>query len=141
MTRDVVTVAEDTPLAEIARILEEEHIKRVPVVRDGRLVGIVSRANLLHGLASDRAPAPPPAPSGDRALRDEVLTALRKEPWATPSHTNATVSDGVVHLWGLVENDEEIKAYGIAAAHVPGVKSVENHLRKIESRVLYGGDA
>lgn len=137
MTRTVITVLEDMPIAEIAKILEEHYIKRVPVVRDGRLVGIVSRANLLHGLATRMQVSPLPSAASDQAIREDILRSVREEPWASPSYANVTVEDGVVHLWGMAETDEQISAWEIAAGETTGVKSVVNHMNRIEPRIFY----
>jgi len=129
MSRPVVAVDEDTPLTEIARILEREHIKRVPVLRDdGRLAGIVSRANLLHGLAHDIIEQHEPGAAADRALRAHVVDALRHEPLLDPLLINVTVSDGAVKLWGVVENEAQREAAARAARAVDGVRSVEDNL-------------
>jgi CBS domain-containing protein len=72
MTAPVVTVAEDTPIQVVAETLQEHGIKRVPVVRDGRIVGIVSRADLVRALAKPivQTPAGPPSkPTGGRKSR------------------------------------------------------------------------
>jgi CBS domain-containing protein len=138
MTRTVITVPEGMPIADIAEILEEHRIKRVPVVQDGRLVGIVSRANLLHGLATSKQASPLPSAASDQAIREDILRSVRQEPWASPSYANVTVEDGVVHLWGMAETDEEIKAWEIAAGETTGVKSVANHMNKIEPRMFFG---
>lgn len=137
MTAPVITVAEDTPVADIAEILEENHIKRVPVVRDGRLVGIVSRANLLHGLATRKRP--PPVAAGDEAIREDILRALKGQEWASLTYANVTVEGGVVHLWGMAETVEQIKALEIAAREASGVKSVNNHMRTL-GPYMYHGD-
>jgi CBS domain-containing protein len=131
MTRDVVTVAEDTPAREIAGILEKRRIKRVPVVRDGRLVGIVSRADLLRGLAVQ--PLSPEAPSmvDDRLIRERLLRELRGTAWASPVSNNVVVKDVVVHLWGLVSTEDERRALRVAASNVPGVRAVEDHLLRV----------
>jgi CBS domain-containing protein len=131
MTRDVVTVAEETPIGEIARILEERRIKRVPVVRDGKLVGIISRANLLHGLAARKEAAPGAPSADDRSIREAVMADLAKEGWVTHGSLNVIVTDGVVELWGWVESDEERRAFKITAENVPGVRSVEDHLGSV----------
>jgi CBS domain-containing protein len=128
MTRNVITVAEEAPLSEIARILEEHHIKRVPVVRDGKVVGIVSRANLLHGLAARPAPTPPEGRPDDRAIRDEVLRMLQRDGWTAQGPLNVVVTDGVVELWGLVRSEEERVAIRVAAERVPGVVAVKDNL-------------
>jgi CBS domain-containing protein len=131
MTRNVVTVSEETPLGEIARLLEEHRIKRVPVVRGGQLVGIVSRANLLHGLAARPAPTPPERWMDDRSVRDEVARVLDREGLATHGPLNVTVTNGVVELWGLVESAEERLAIRVAAENVPGVVAVKDNLGSI----------
>jgi CBS domain-containing protein len=128
MTRNAITVTEDTSAVEIAETLEARHIKRVPVMRDGRLVGIVSRANLLRGLATQKSAPLPPVAKDDQALQQAVLDVLNKEPWANLAYANATVENGVVHLWGYADSADQRKAYEVAAANVPGVISVANHL-------------
>jgi CBS-domain-containing membrane protein len=128
MTKNVTVVDEETPVGEIAQTLEEKHIKRVPVVRNGKLVGIVSRANLLRGLATARLSSLAAVSKNDQTVQQDVLAALRKEPWANLSYVNPTVEDGVVHLWGRSETPEQRIAYEIAAAAVAGVKSVQNNL-------------
>lgn len=125
MTKQVVTVSDETPLGDIARLLEERRIKRVPVVRDGALVGIVSRADLLRALAS--APTPRPVAS-DQAIREALLGVLHRESWAPHVEVNVTVRDGVVHLWGLIDSDEQRRALTVAAQRTDGVRGVEDHL-------------
>jgi CBS-domain-containing membrane protein len=131
MTRNVVTVSEETPVREIARLLEERHIKRVPVVRDGRVVGIVSRANLLHGLAAHPDPAPLARPLDDRAIRDEVLRLLERDGWTAHSRLNVIVRNGVAELWGLVDSEEARRAIRVAVESVPGVAGVKDNLGRI----------
>lgn len=128
MTRDVVTVTEDAELADIAQILEKKRIKRVPVVRDGRLVGIVSRANLLQGLAVKKGAIGAEAKVDDERIRSELLEALQKEPWASRGTLNVVVDSGVVHLYGLVASDAEREALVVAAKGTGGVRAVEDHL-------------
>ena len=82
MTRDVISVSDTTPVADIAILLEKNRIKRVPVVRDGRLVGIVSRANLVRALAMTVNEASSDAGSDDRAIRDKLLAELQAQKWA-----------------------------------------------------------
>ena len=128
MNRPVVTVTEDTPLEEIARILERRHIKRVPVLREGKLVGIVSRANLLHGLANEIIEHHEPGAAADRSLRARVVDALRQEPQLASLLMNVTVNDAVVKLWGVVDNDSQRDAAERAARSTDGVRLVENNL-------------
>jgi CBS domain-containing protein len=131
MTRDVVTVGEETSLADIARVLEEHHIKRVPVVRDGRVVGIVSRANLLHGLATHHDVTPPARPMDDRSVRDAVLQALERDGLTAHGRLNVIVRNGVAELWGLVDSAEARRAIRIAAENVPGVTGVRDNLGSV----------
>jgi CBS domain-containing protein len=126
MTRKVYTIAEDAPLAEIAELLETRRIKRVPVVQGGRLVGIVSRSDLVRALIGAVETARDEGPVDDAVIQERVIATLHREPWANPERLNVVVSDGVVQLWGLVGSDDERQAYGIAAASIAGVKKVEN---------------
>ncbi len=128
MTRNVVTVDENTPLNEIAGLLERHHIKRVPVVSDGRLVGIVSRANLLHGLANTIVEHHEPGAAKDRKLRNQLMKILLEKHKLDTVLVNVTVNDGNVRLWGVVENAEEAAAAESAAKTLPDVRSVENNL-------------
>ena len=127
MTRSVFTATEDTPLGDIANLLEKNRIKRVPIVRDGKVVGIVSRANLLQALASTRAKDAPAASAGDLDIRAKVISRLNAELWR-PSMLNVTVNDGAVDLWGFVTSDDERNAARIAAEEVPGVKTINDNL-------------
>jgi CBS domain-containing protein len=131
MTRNVVSVSDETSVAEIARLLEEHHIKRVPVIRDGRVVGIVSRANLLHGLAAQHDPTPPARPMDDRSIREAALQALERDGWTAHSRLNLIVRNGVVELWGLVDSDEARRAIRVAVENVPGVTAVKDNLGRI----------
>jgi len=124
MTRNVITVSEETPVSDIAEILEKNRIKRVPVVHDGKVVGIVSRANLLHGLIVRRVPVT--SKGQQTELRRAVLAEVRES--GVRSLIDVVVDDGVVHLWGGVESDAEKQALQVAAENTPGVSSVVNHV-------------
>jgi CBS-domain-containing membrane protein len=126
MSTTVLSVAEDTPLAEVANLLERRHIKRVPVLRDGKLVGIVSRSNLIRALASVSSEALPEA-SSDQQIREAIVRELSNHRWAQPSQ-NVIVKEGVVHLWGVIQSEEERRAICVAAQSVAGVKEVKSHL-------------
>lgn len=129
MTQSVVTVTEETPIVAIAEILEQKGIKRVPVVRDDRLVGIVSRADLLRGLAARGLKPMVPEAQEDGAIREQLLGVLECEPWADTTLLSIVVEQGVVHLWGLVRSEDERHALYVAAEAVPGVRGVQDHLR------------
>lgn len=129
MTTDVVSVAPDTDLAEIAALLERHRIKRVPVVENGRVVGIVSRANLLHALVAYREDVAPDAgqPSDDD-IRDRLSKILREHRGVDMRQVNVVVKDGVVFLWGTVKSENQRRALTVAAESVPGVLRVEDKL-------------
>ncbi|AQU81470.1 MAG: CBS domain-containing protein [Halomonas sp.] len=127
MTPNPLTVEENAPLHTIARLLEKHHIKRVPVVRQGKLVGIVSRANLLQGIAN-AAVAPTQSPVDDRKIRDAILKEVDQHTGAPTETISLIVDGGVVEIWGLVESPEQKQAVTVAAENVPGVTKVENHL-------------
>jgi CBS domain-containing protein len=128
MTRNVISVDYDTPLNEIAELLERHHIKRAPVLRDGKLVGIISRANLLHGLANTIIEQHEPGAAKDRKLRSELLKILLAAHELDTELINVTVNDGNVRLWGVVENEEEIAVAERVAKSLSGVKMVQNNL-------------
>jgi CBS domain-containing protein len=128
MTRRVIAVEEGAVLSDVAKTLEREHIKRVPVVRDGKLVGIVSRANLLHGLANDIIERHDPGMAEDRALRAQVVNALMHEPSLEPYLVNVTVKHAAVRVWGVVGDEKARMNAGRIAQQIPGVQSVENNL-------------
>jgi CBS domain-containing protein len=107
MTRDVLSVTEETSVADIAVLLETKRIKRVPVLRDGKLVGIVSRANLVRALAMTINEAANGAEADDRAIRDKLLVELKAQKWAEVSPANVTVKDKVVHLWSSYLSEQE----------------------------------
>jgi CBS domain-containing protein len=127
MTDNVVAASEDTPLAEIATLFERNRIKRVPIVRDGRVVGIVSRANLIQALAS-AAGISETHDDTDRRIRDALLSKLEEQQWTDFGSRNITVSNGVVHLWGLISSDVERRALTSLAEGVPGVSRVSDEM-------------
>jgi CBS domain-containing protein len=127
MTTDVHTVAGNTPLAEVVRLMERRRIKRVPVVDDGKLVGIVTRANLLRAFASV-APEIGPAAPGDGAIRERLLAQLNEQPWAPRAQIDVLVRNGVVELHGAILDERQRQALIVAAENVPGVKKVVDHL-------------
>jgi CBS domain-containing protein len=137
MTRNVVTVAEDTSIADVAAALEKNRIKRVPVVREGRVVGIVSRSNLIRRLAAAKAHHLMPVAPDDGAIRVKVLDALRSESWSDLDAADVTVTDGLVEFWGLYGSEEARQAARVAAENVPGVRRVEDH-RMSMVNVPYG---
>jgi CBS-domain-containing membrane protein len=128
MSPDVVSVTPDTDLAEIARVLERRRIKRVPVIENGALVGIVSRANLLRALVAYRHSRTGLEGRSDPEIARALDERLRQQGWVDVSRINVVVTDAVVHLWGTVDSAEQRRALAVAAAEIPGVERVEDHL-------------
>jgi CBS domain-containing protein len=127
MTEGVIAVGEDTSLADIATLFEKKRIKRVPVVRDGALMGIVSRSNLIQALASAIGQGDEHA-EGDRRIRQELLSRLAEQSWTDFGRRNVTVGGGIVHLWGMVGSEAEHKALLALAESVPGVAHVADEM-------------
>jgi len=127
MTRQVVTASPETPLHEIAALLEKHSIKRVPIIENGQLVGVVSRANLVQAVAS--AGKGLEVPLSDATIRQKLLSHLKGQNWAHTGMLNVTVNDGVVDLWGLVRSDSERKAVRVAAEATSGVLAVNDNMK------------
>ena len=136
MTRDVLSVTETTSVADIAILLETNRIKRVPVLRDGKLVGIVSRANLVRALAMTVNEPTSSTEADDRTIRDNLLAELKAQRWAEVAPANITVKDGVVHLWSSYLSEQEKRALVVAAENIPGVRRVEDHMRPVPAYLL-----
>jgi CBS domain-containing protein len=129
MTRDVITVAETAELNEIADLLETNRIRRLPVVRDGKVVGIVSRADLVRALASTLRPPESEPIVDDMTIRDALLKELRGKPWAKVWADEIMVRGGIVHLWYSDDQPlEERQAIRVAAENTSGVQGIEEHL-------------
>lgn len=126
MTTKIITVDEDTPIEKIAEILEKNQIKRVPVLRDERLVGLVSRGNIIQQLACGRK-IKISVSKDDNTVRAEIETLLDSQPWASSQTTAITVTDGAVELWGFIGSPAEREASRVAIESVSGIKSVEDH--------------
>ena len=126
MTHRVVTASPQTPLHEVATLMEKNAIKRVPVLENGQLVGIVSRANLIQAVATARKLLD--IPLSDTTIRENVLSHLKKQPWAHTTMLNVTVNAGVVDLWGVAESAAERKAIKVAAESTRGVRAVNDNL-------------
>lgn len=126
MTTAVVTAEPETSLSDIADMMERHGIKRVPIMHDGQIIGIVSRANLVQALASGQTDLDV-SPS-DEELREAVVAKLRGQRWGQ-SMINVLVQRGIVDLWGVVDSEDEKKAVRIAAEETPGVSAVNDNLR------------
>jgi CBS domain-containing protein len=129
MTGDAVTVTEDDSLETVVEPMERRRIKRLPVLRNGKMVGVVSRANLMHALVSLARDAQAPA-GGDSAIRERIVAAYVRQPWAP--QVNVVVKNGVAELWGTITDERERQACVVAAENATGVKKVHDHLVWVE---------
>lgn len=136
MVKDVVTVKEDTDLSEIAHLMEKKRVKRIPVVRGGKVVGIVSRADILRKLAAHEKAPMEQAPD-DTALREKINREIRSQGWKNPIALSVTVTNGVVDLWGVYRNDEERDTIRVAAESIDGVEKVQDNRQRV--RMPYPG--
>ena len=125
MTREVITAQPETPLREIANLMEKHSIKRVPIVRDELVVGIVSRVNLLQVLA--RANANTDWVESDRVLHQLFVDSIKDQPWAGRPF-NIIINDRCADLWGFVYSVDEKTAVRVAAEATPGIEAVSDHL-------------
>jgi CBS domain-containing protein len=131
MTQNPVTVDEETELEELVRLMEKNGIKRLPVIRSGQLVGIVTRSNLLHAVASVAHEIPDPTADDDH-IRDRIIRAVDAADWR-PIGFEVSVRNGVVHLHGIITTDQARQATIVAAENVAGVKKVHDHLCYVDS--------
>jgi CBS domain-containing protein len=133
MTTDPVTASEDDTLEKVVEVMERRHVKRLPVVKNGRIVGIISRANLMHALASfarDEDESARRVRPNDSQVRDNIIAVLDRQNWAP--RVNVVVKNGVAELWGVITDDRERKAVVVAVENVPGVEHVHDHLVWVE---------
>jgi CBS domain-containing protein len=128
MTREVIVAAPNTELRDIAALLEKLAIKRIPIMQGAKLVGIVSRSNLVQALATVRKEVKAAIATSDAMIREEVLLRLHAEPWTRLCRINVIVHDGTVELWGRVQSEAEKQGIRVAAELTPGVRAVNNNL-------------
>jgi CBS domain-containing protein len=126
MTRNVVTIDADAPLAEAAERMEGHRVKRLPVMRGDKLAGIISRANLVLALAM--VGTFPGGDHDDTTIRQDIEEALEEEDWIRRSDIAVTVLNRVAHLWGRVDSLTQKQALEILAQRVSGVRSVRCHV-------------
>jgi CBS domain-containing protein len=131
MTTEVLTIAEDTSLEEVVNLMERGHIKRLPVLRDGLIVGIVTRTNILQAVASLAREVPDPTANDDH-IRDRIIAAIDKADWR-PFGLGVVVFKGVVQLNGIISNEESRQAAIVAAENIAGVTKVHDHLCWVET--------
>ena len=132
MTRDVATVDPETPLTEVVKLMERRHVKRVPVVRDDKLVGLVSRADLLRALSGVLRQAAQPKVLTDAEIRQEIMAEFDRNRWVPDDSVTVRVDEGVVILEGTIFDNRDRAAMIVAARNVPGVRAVQDDLTWIE---------
>lgn len=130
MTPDPLSVTEDDSLETVVEQMERHRVKRLPVIRAGQMVGIVSRANLMHALVSLARDDTQAAAGDDSAIRDRILASLGELHWAP--QVNVVVKNGIAELWGAILDDRERQALIVAAENISGVKEVHDHLVWVE---------
>lgn len=123
MTEGAISVDPDTLAGEIAQLMETRNIRRVLVVQDGRLRGLVSRADLLRALV---APTQEGGALSDDRIRRAVLAAMKREPWADTFYTLVDVQDGIVEFHGFSRSNAVQRGLRVLAENVPGVKGVKD---------------
>jgi CBS domain-containing protein len=131
MTVDVLTVAAEAPLETVVETMEKHRIKRVPVTEKNRVIGVISRADLLRALVVAERREPPIA-TDDRSIRAAILDALDKQSWTPLTTLNVTVADHVVDIWGTITNEDERRAICVMAENTQGVHQVNDHLVFVE---------
>jgi CBS domain-containing protein len=132
MTTEVASVSPQDPVAHVVELMEKHHVKRVPVVEDGRLVGIVSRADLVRALLRDLTEQQAAPAKSDAEIHDAILATIDKEPWGPRFSVDVTVENGVVDLYGTVTDDHARVALKVAAENIAGVTEVRDHLVWVE---------
>lgn len=131
MTTEVHTVTEDTTLEDIVELMERRRIKRVPVMRGKKVVGMVTRSNLMRAMVSLARAEQKPA-NDDATIRETLLAEMQKESWAPAAMVNVVVRDGIVELWGVVIDERQREALKVAAENIPGVRAVKDHMVWLE---------
>lgn len=131
MSQPVISVSPDASLTEVVNLMTRRHIKRVVVLEHGKLVGVVTRADLLRTLHAREALPTEGVPQDDAGIRERILKTIDAQGWAGSAIINVQVTSGTAYLWGVVDSDEQRKAILIAVEGVPGVRAIEDHLGKV----------
>jgi CBS domain-containing protein len=127
MSTRVISATPDASLGEIASLLEKHRIKRVPIMKDGKIVGIVSRSNLVQALASAKSNGVTAADK-DHTIRADIVAKLGEQQWTDFGDRNIVVVNGVACVWGLVGSPSERKALIALVEGVPGVTDVRDEM-------------
>lgn len=131
MTRAVVAVGEDAPLSEIAGLFESRAVRRVCVIQERKVTGIITRADIVRAFAAKAERPRDERPLADDVIRSELLAELTRQRWWRPEWSIVTVDDGVVQFRGVIDTPEEKAAARVAAESIPGVRGVEDHRARL----------
>lgn len=134
MSRTVVSVSEDAEAAYVADVLDRHRIKRVPVLSNGQLVGLITRSDLVRALAGVEI-GKPVTRSADAALQKALIEKIRTQSWLNPTYLVPLVNGGVVDLWGFIESDEQRKALFILIEEVTGLRNIKDHTTRFGGTV------
>ena len=134
MTRFVISVPQNASLAEVADALDTHGIRQVPVLAGGKVVGMISRADIVRKLAEARLTTAAARPDNG-ALQKAIWDRIKAQPWLKSAFVNLAVKDGVVHLWGAVDSDEQRRALRVLVEGVSGVRKVEDHVSLLPKAV------
>ena len=133
-----ITIDENATLADAARVMEKHGIKRTPVVRDGKLVGMLTRADFVKVLHRLAASAQQGSAVSDRDIEDKIRAEIDAQPWSANCALTIAAENGHVTLTGMVPSGGHGEAIRIAAENVPGVLAVEQELEIVPPIVLSG---
>ncbi|MEJ2175207.1 MAG: CBS domain-containing protein [bacterium] len=131
MSQPVVSVSPDATLTEVVNLMTARRIKRVMVLEHGKLVGVITRSDLLRMLHAREALPTEGVPQDDTSIREQILKTIDGQGWAASAIINVQVTNGTAYLWGVVDSDEQRKAILVAVQGVPGVNATEDHLGKL----------
>jgi CBS-domain-containing membrane protein len=131
MIEDIISVPQNAELEAVVQLMEKHRVKRLPVTADGRVVGVISRSDLLRALIGRVRKAEPMA-SDDRTIRQAIMDALEAQSWAPMTTLNVTVHDGIVDIWGTITNEQERHGIRVVVDNTAGVTAVHDHLVYIE---------
>jgi CBS domain-containing protein len=141
MSSDVIAAGPETPLTEVVHLMEEHGIKRIPVLEDGQVVGIVSRADLMTALGEVLTKQSARAPSSDEAIHGAILSEMKRQPWCQVHLLKVKVHNGIVELRGKIFNERQRRAILVLAENVDGVKGTRDHLKLFESEAETAAEA
>jgi len=125
MSEDVVTASPDASIAEVVELMTRHHVKRIPVIDSGKVVGIITRSDLLRAFLNV---LPAPAPMDDEQIRQNIIAELATQKWAGKEMIDVTVDKGLVELSGAIFDERERQAAIVAAENVAGVRAVKDNL-------------